>query len=1058
MPVFSGTPTPIARALGQVDQEDQTNLPPGCAALCLNTDFTRDSTGQALSFTTRAGNNMIMAGSKSPGTGFWDFQWEPESATDPFFQMPVRFTLSGILEREYPVGTGRMTPVPAGMFALPPSSHKIDTQAGNILWSAYSNLITPTAGLSGFNPKTLKLDPLGMKPYGWQWVPLTTVIYANEVATPSNQNSGPQGNGHTYQAQNNGATGPIEPVWPVGPLSEGAIVIEVLSPAQIAAGLVPVTWKELTMVIANRIPAPPAPVLTLVNGGGTFPPAQDVYIGLMFSNGMGFTVLGGVSKITTTAAAQQVSVQIPTLASLPGWLSQLVAPYAITDAYIFEADVPTGDPQPPQSLMSQVPSPVPLGAAFVVSGPVSASAPPPTINSARITPGQLPQPDEEAQLTRAPAAGAFPANRDVYVRLSFANANGETPLGPSNSIIDTLAADAVQVALTQLQEVQEFPQLMIINVYEADVPTGTAEPPKADYALAFVSGPGQTVTITGPAAGKPPVTVNGTGPGGNIAADTEDGGINATQGYRYAVPAWVNRNETVSGFTEGAVSKYIVDEDGWEISVFNVPIGPLNIVARLINWSVADSTQAGPFWWIGLLNLLVPTQNQVYPVSFQSDSITIIPTIFADNVTTTGTFNFTDQFLEAANDTTDRLTVGAPPIGAVRIDYLTTCDRLALAGVQGQQTGLVISLGSDYESYYTDNSFLPISSAKGEVCWGCVEFRNQIYAMRSQSAFVITPGTGNPNSWDAKQRWGPTSDSEGVGPCGPRAFAANGQFIAFVHRTGLYKFDGTGAPDLMTKEIPRMWGSINWQAAQFISLMIDNDTHTVRIQVPTGRSVIPNREFCVSYIEGWLNPLHFSSFGQKEISQEACRRWAFNDVSAYICRRILRTVPNPPPLPLGPDGTSQLTSDFYLSQLAYTQTDQSGFVNARTPGRFSDNGAGIDFKYMTISAKAMQKPSKPEAVTTSCVGFGSINVSFVAGRNKITDPQGPRRILRMRPMDLTPQGNVDYTRKPERGITDEYWSVLYDNGKQPDAWVSIKNLTAYVIPVKIARGSLDTGR
>jgi hypothetical protein len=133
-------------------------------------------------------------------------------------------------------------------------------------------------------------------------------------------------------------------------------------------------------------------------------------------------------------------------------------------------------------------------------------------------------------------------------------------------------------------------------------------------------------------------------------------------------------------------------------------------------------------------------------------------------------------------------------------------------------------------------------------------------------------------------------------------------------------------------------------------------------------------------------------------------------------------------------------------------------VNARTPGRFSDNGAGIDFKYMTISAKAMQKPSKPEAVTTSCVGFGSINVSFVAGRNKITDPQGPRRLLRMRPMDLTPQGNVDYTRKPERGITDEYWSVLYDNGKQPDAWVSIKNLTAYVIPVKIARGSLDTGR
>ena len=169
-------------------------------------------------------------------------------------------------------------------------------------------------------------------------------------------------------------------------------------------------------------------------------------------------------------------------------------------------------------------------------------------------------------------------------------------------------------------------------------------------------------------------------------------------------------------------------------------------------------------------------------------------------------------------------------------------------------------------------------------------------------------------------------------------------------------------------------------------------------------------------------------------------------------------MPNPPPNPLGPDGTNQTTSDFYTSQLAYAQTDPSGLVNARTPGRYDDNGAGIDWKYMTVSAKDMQKPSKAEGVVTQCVGFGAINVSFVAGRNKVTDNNGPKKIVRMRPMELTPQGPVDWTRKPERVGAQEYWSVLYDNGKQPGAWASIKGCTPYIIPVKVARGSLDQGK
>jgi hypothetical protein len=1070
MPQWSGTSVPIARMLGQVDQDDPTNLPSGCAATCKNTDFTRDSTGSALSATTRAGNNLIMQGEPSPGTGFWDFQYEPEFAGDPFFQQMLRFSLTGTLEREYPVGTGRMQPVPVGMFTPPVNSHKIDTQAANLVFSAYSSaaftaaaaaLSTPSAGGSVYNPKTLNYDPLGMKPFGFYWVP-TTMVYAKEVVCPSISNSGQQGNGHTYQAQNAGYTGPNEPVWPAGVETdtawapEGGTVTEVLSAAQIAAGQTPVTWKELTMVIANRLPVPRAPALT-VGSGGTFGAGLDIYIILALYNNQGLTTPGPAAVIVNPPAGASVSVLTPALNTFPSWMQGLNAPYVPTGAFVYVATVPTGNPAPAPSLYDFFASTdiVGLGGVIIVTGPGTPSDPPATLNSARITPGQLPTPTTEPVLVRNPAAGAFPAGRDVWVRLSYSNVLGETPLGPSNSIINTLLNDQIQVVL---DSVPEYPQITTVNVYEADVESGLTEPPIASYCKVGSYQVPVTAAINATATGSAPQTVNTTGPGGNVPADTPDGGINASQGYRYAVPAWMNRNETISGFTQAAVSKYIVDEDGWEIAVFNVATGPPNIIGRMVNWTVADGTQAGPFAWIGLVDLQVPTQNQVYPNSFLSDGITIVPTVFLDNVTTSGTFNFTDEFLTAeidagaeGNNTTDRLTLMAPPFG-VRIDYLLTCNRIAICGVPGYSSGPLISLAADYESFDGPTAAIPITSSSGEICWGVLEYRNQIYAMRERSGVVLTPGNGAPSSWDAKARWS-GDQGNGVGPCGPRAFAQNGQFIGFVHRTGFYKFDET-TPDMMTKEIPREWATINWRAATTISVAIDDDTHTLRIQAPVGNSMVPNKEFCLSYMEGWLNPVHFSTFAQKAVSQEAARRWSFNDISAYICKRIYRTVPNPPPLPLGPTGVSQTTSDFYISQLAYTTTDQSGVINARTPGVFNDNGAGIDWVYETVSTQAMQKPCKPEGVVTSCVGNGPINVTFIAGRRKMTDNRGPSKVLRCQPMVLDPEGPIDYTRKPDRA-TDEYWRVRYDNGMQPDVWASLKKAQIYVIPVKAARGSLE---
>jgi hypothetical protein len=99
----------------------------------------------------------------------------------------------------------------------------------------------------------------------------------------------------------------------------------------------------------------------------------------------------------------------------------------------------------------------------------------------------------------------------------------------------------------------------------------------------------------------------------------------------------------------------------------------------------------------------------------------------------------------------------------------------------------------------------------------------------------------------------------------------------------------------------------------------------------------------------------------------------------------------------------------------------------------------------------MQKPSKPEGVVTSAVGGGPINVTFIAGRRRITDSSGARRVLKCAPIPVTPNGSDDFTSRPDRGV-DEYWRVRWDNGKQPGVWCSIKKATIYVIPTRQARG------
>ena len=432
-------------------------------------------------------------------------------------------------------------------------------------------------------------------------------------------------------------------------------------------------------------------------------------------------------------------------------------------------------------------------------------------------------------------------------------------------------------------------------------------------------------------------------------------------------------------------------------------------------------------------------------------------TLFADNITTSGTFNFTDEYLAASNDVTDRLRV-IWPYAAVDIYYSPTLDRMIQTGVAGYN-GHWVSLAADPESYYSDTGFVPTSSASGERAICARDFRGVTYSLRERSGFTMQISNiddlGNV-TWDVQQRW------DQVGPYGPRAVNVCGRFMIFVHRSGIYKYDlEDPKPVPVHKEIPRWWQNINWAAQQFISVAIDEEKEVVRIQVPVGQSTVPNQEILLFYKEGWNTPIHFSTYAGKEISMDSARRFGINDVSAFVGMRIERVLPNPPPNDQGDEGTPTVERSFFSSQFVYASSAPDGAVSAITPGVFHDGetqagpGTGIDWQYQTTVPPNMMAFSKIEGFNLNARGVGRLLAFLIAGRKQTTDwtPAGPanmKGILRVRPIELTPNNHVGDSRLVSAKFG-EAWRVRFTNGKVADSWAELKNCVLYSIPLSAAR-------
>jgi hypothetical protein len=771
-----------------------------------------------------------------------------------------------------------------------------------------------------------------------------------------------------------------------------------------------VIWRENTPVLVNRLPAPNSPELTRTTGGGSFPAGRDVYIEITYLNAQGETIACSPSLLVNTAANDAVEFTAPALSSLAGWIQGLAGQYIPGSIRVYESDVATGSIAPAPGSYGLAGS-YALGATVTVTATASGVAPP-DANTARVTPGGL-EPPPTPTVIRASGAGSFAGGRDVYIMATASNANGETLPSAAGVLIDTVAADAVEVPIPSTTYI-----ITQVNLYEADVPTGSPAPAATVYAMVGSFQPNTTATITATASGPPPPLINSSGAAGNIAPD-------APPGLRYASIAFTNRNGSLSG-TVPAFTWVDVDLPGFELYMANIPIGPENVVNRTIGFTVADGTSVGPFFYI--------------PTNAVSNGIPMSATVIADNTTTTALLNFTDEFLEgeSSTDMTDRLRIIQPP-AAVDVYYSPSIDRVVLSGADGYASGHLISLAADSESYYGDTSPIQVANGNGQRCICAREYLGTLYSLKERSGFVISPTATDPSTWSVQQRW------EGVGPCGPRAVCVTNEFMLFVHRSGVYAYTPSSPqPELLTKEIPQFWSTINWEAEETIWCCVDEENKEIRIGLPAGSATAPNICLTMNYMEGMSGPVLFSEYAGKEIAPGGVRKWSVDDIAGYIGIRCERQLP----------ANASPFGGYRQSQILIGSSSPDGTVQAIMPGVYNDNGRGIDCQYETVCDAGNMAVSMLGGVSLNALGQGLMKVSVMIGRSYVTSSdRGPveTQEIKLAPFKLTPENWKGYS-AGGRG-QNERFRCRVTNGKVTNAWFGLKYVNLFTRPIFSGRTS-----
>lgn len=626
-------------------------------------------------------------------------------------------------------------------------------------------------------------------------------------------------------------------------------------------------------------------------------------------------------------------------------------------------------------------------------------------------------------------AGAFAANRDVYVALTLVNANGETDTFTAPTIIGTALNDQLSVSVATPNGLRAWLTGSASpptgwNLYVADVATGAAAPALAAYQKVgggpFSLVAGTTINVNSTPATTPPPTVN-------TAILTAAGNVDA--GSRWAIVLYLNRNGYISGMSQPLAVNSSDNPGGLQLQVQNIPTGPPNTAARILAFTVAGGTSAGPFAYI-------PGPDSV-------NGIAISSTMINDNVTTSGAFNFIDSYLTQLLATTANVSnffdkVQLPALRSVT--YSRTLDRMIYLPYLAP-SGAYISLARDPETVLGSTGLFQCAETDGQNLMGMADWNGVIYGLKEASGHEVSPDSSNPSNWTSVRRW------SGMGPCGLRAWAVGAHFIIFVHRSGVYAYFGD-KPERISKDMPKTWKRVNWAAAKTIWVAVDDESHEIKVGVPLDRATVPSHTLSCNFEESKAldPPVHSTIYSRgKFISSAAARKWSVDDIPANQGLRVERAVLNAP---------ITLDAATAQSQFWYASAFDSG-VNAVTPDCYTDNGNLIATVNDGASPAEALKVSQLGGAQALITGLGNIGVTLLAGSSKATQDGGVntrQTEVTLKDAIVKPGTTTDY--KCGASGTNERWRLRFSTiGKTPGTWFRVMNATIFTRPIFQAKAN-----
>jgi hypothetical protein len=561
-------------------------------------------------------------------------------------------------------------------------------------------------------------------------------------------------------------------------------------------------------------------------------------------------------------------------------------------------------------------------------------------------------------------AGAFPANRDVWVAITLLNANGESDPLVALAVKNTALNDLVNITVKTPNGLRAWVTGLTNpptnwNIYVVDVATGAAQPALTAFNK-YPGGPFALVAGTFVSVNSTPVSAQPLATNSALIISTTG---NVPAGRRWAVVLFVNRNGYISGMTSPSVVQLNISggtATAAQLFALKIPLGPTPHTAqRIVALTPAGASSAGPYFYI--------------PANDVSNGVAITTTVINDNVTTTATFNFTDTYLQAlignANVTDNFRLIQLP--GCSDIQFVRSVGRL-LYQADIIPDGWYVSLQNNPEGVFGDTGLVIVAQGNGMRAITAREWRGQVYLFKERAGYVMSPGGSDPSTWAVQERW------IGSGPCGPRAVDVCTRFMAYAHRSGLYIYQGN-QPYPITREISKLWARINWKFAQNIVVHIDDEEKEIRIAVPLDLSTQNNVVLKCNYRqshdptlnEEFAAPFHMS-FSGKLVASPIARKWNIDDIAANVIFRVERTLVNPAPL---------LDASILNTQLMFGTSNFDGIVNVIVPYVYNDNGGGIDFVVETATHEELMAVSQLGGVQTNGTTTGDIFVEVLFGRS-----------------------------------------------------------------------------